>query len=47
MFVWSAIHGLATILETEAMAGLGIDDALQQAVTDHVLARVERGLGGC
>jgi hypothetical protein len=46
MFVWSTIHGLATILETEAMAGLGIDEALQQAVTEHVLARIDRGLGG-
>lgn len=46
MFVWSTIHGLASILETEAMAGLGIDEFLQQSVTDHVLARIESGLDG-
>jgi AcrR family transcriptional regulator len=46
MFVWSTIHGLASILETEAMAGLGIDEFLQQSVTDHVLARIDSGLAG-
>lgn len=45
MFVWSTIHGLATILHTDAMAGLGIDGALQRAVTDHVLSRIDRAIG--
>jgi AcrR family transcriptional regulator len=44
MFVWSTIHGLASILETEAMAGLGIDAAVQQTVTDHVLSRIDRAM---
>ncbi len=46
MFVWSTIHGLATILETEAMAGLGIDASLQQAVSTHVLQSIDRALAG-
>jgi AcrR family transcriptional regulator len=45
MFVWSTVHGLASILETEAMAGLGIDATLQRAVSEHVLSRIGRGLG--
>ncbi|HMQ92214.1 MAG TPA: TetR/AcrR family transcriptional regulator [Amaricoccus sp.] len=40
MFVWSTIHGLASIYETEAMAGLGIDGAVQRAVSEHVLQRI-------
>jgi AcrR family transcriptional regulator len=45
MFVWSTVHGLASILETEAMAGLGIDEPVQRAVSEHVLSRIGRGLG--
>lgn len=45
MFVWSTIHGLASILETEAMGGLGIDETVQRAVSAHVLGRIDRGLG--
>jgi AcrR family transcriptional regulator len=45
MFVWSTIHGLASILHTDAMAGLGIDAAVQRAVTDHVLGRIDRAIG--
>jgi AcrR family transcriptional regulator len=44
MFVWSTVHGLASILETEAMAGLGIDADLQRAVSEHVLSRIGRAL---
>jgi hypothetical protein len=44
MFVWSAIHGLASIHETEAMAGLGIAASVQQAVPDHVLRRIDDAL---
>lgn len=41
MFVWSTVHGLASIVETEAMGGLGIDGEAQQAVVAHVLARLQ------
>jgi AcrR family transcriptional regulator len=44
MFVWSTIHGLASILDTEAMAGLGIEPALQEQVERHVLGRIDRAL---
>lgn len=44
MFVWSTIHGLASIRETEAMGGLGIDDDTQARVIDHVLARIDSAL---
>jgi AcrR family transcriptional regulator len=44
MFVWSTIHGLASILETEAIGGLGIDASLQEQVDRHVLARIDNAL---
>jgi AcrR family transcriptional regulator len=44
MFVWSTIHGLASIFHTDGMAGLGIDETVQRAVGDHVLGRIERAL---
>lgn len=44
MFVWSAIHGIASIFQTDAMAGLGIDAGLQRAVSEHILVRVDRAV---
>jgi len=44
MFAWSTIHGLASILQTEAMGNLGIDADLQRAVSDHVLGRIDAAL---
>lgn len=44
MFVWSTIHGLASILQSEAMGNLGIDEELQRAVTGHVLDRIDAAL---
>jgi AcrR family transcriptional regulator len=44
MFVWSTIHGLASILDTDAMAGLGIEPALQEQVERHVLGRIDKAL---
>jgi AcrR family transcriptional regulator len=44
MFVWSTIHGLASILDTDAMAGLGIEPSLQEQVERHVLARIDGAL---
>lgn len=44
VFAWSAIRGLASIVETEAMARLDIDEAVQRTVSDHVLLRIERAL---
>lgn len=40
MFVWSTIHGLASILQTEAMGNLGIDGTVQRTVESHVLDRI-------
>lgn len=44
MFVWSSIHGFASILQTEAMGNLGVDDAVQAAVESHVLDRIDAAL---
>jgi AcrR family transcriptional regulator len=44
MFVWSTIHGLASILQTESMGKLGIDAAVQRMVSDHVLGRIDAAL---
>jgi AcrR family transcriptional regulator len=41
MLVWSTIHGLASILETDAICHKGIDTLTEQQVTDHVLGRIK------
>lgn len=46
MFVWSTIHGMASIFETDAMGGLGITPELQARVSEHVRARVRAALTG-
>ncbi len=44
IFVWSTIHGLASILQTEAMAELGLPEEVQGRVAEHVLARIDAAL---
>jgi AcrR family transcriptional regulator len=44
MFVWAAMHGIASIFETDAMSGLGVDAAVQARVAQHVLDRIDAAL---
>ena len=44
MFVWSAMHGLAGILQSDAMAHLGLDAQACKEVPAHVMAMVDRAL---
>jgi AcrR family transcriptional regulator len=44
MWVWSAIHGLASILEIEATARKGGGEFDSAAVTEHALARIKGSL---
>lgn len=47
MFVWSTLHGIATIRQTDAMTGLMLDPELQDGVTEFVLMRLDRALRAC
>ena len=44
MFIWATMHGLAGILQTDAMAHLGLDAEAQAAVPAQVMAMVDRAL---
>ncbi len=44
MFVWSTMHGLAGILQSDAMAHLGLDAHARTEVPAHVMALVDRAL---
>ena len=46
MFVWSTIHGIASIFETDAMGGLGVGPDVQAQVADHVRGRIRAALAG-
>lgn len=44
LFVWSAIHGLATITQTHVMQQLPLDHDSRHAAFQHVLERISRAL---
>jgi Transcriptional regulator len=44
MFVWSAMHGVAGVLQSGSMRYLGMDAAEQEAVVAHARALVTRAL---
>lgn len=44
MFVWSVVHGMATILQTAALHQLGLDDATLRAAMPHALESIGRAL---
>ena len=46
MFVWSAMHGLASILQSDAMEHLGLDGDARRAVPDDIMRMVDRALDG-
>lgn len=44
LFVWSAVHGVASILESAAIGTLGLSPAARAAVVPHALRRVGAAL---
>ena len=46
LFAWSAVHGLASILETRAGEQVGFDAAVLDAASMHLLRRIGEALGG-
>ena len=44
MFVWSSMHGLASILQSDAMVHLGLDDQARSQVPGYIMAMVDRAL---
>lgn len=44
MFVWSAMHGLASILQSDAMDSLGLPPAVLARTAQHVLGRISQAL---
>lgn len=44
LFVWSTIHGLASILQSDALTSLGLSEAERAAATEHCLARIGTGI---
>ena len=45
LFVWSAVHGVASILESAAIGTLGLSPAAHAAVVPHALRQVGAALG--
>jgi hypothetical protein len=46
MFVWSSMHGLAIILQSDAIVHLGLDTQTRGEVPAHAVAMVDRALEG-
>jgi len=44
LFVWSTMHGLASILASDALTGIGLPAGVVERTTDHVMSRIEVGL---
>jgi len=46
MFVWSTVHGMATLRQTEAQKGLCLEERTSEAMAAHALGLIGRALGG-
>jgi AcrR family transcriptional regulator len=44
LFVWSVVHGMASILQTPVMAQLGLPDAVVRGAIPHALERIGTAL---
>ncbi|MGR3436317.1 MAG: TetR/AcrR family transcriptional regulator [Shimia sp.] len=44
MFVWSVLHGFASISASDAASKFGMDEAARAALPEHVLARIGGGI---
>ncbi len=45
MFIWSTMHGLASLQQGDVMTHLGLSPATRQQVVAHVMQRIETGIG--
>jgi AcrR family transcriptional regulator len=45
MFVWSTLHGLASIMQSQAMCGLELHPKYQENAVEQVMDKVVAGLG--
>lgn len=45
LFVWSAVHGFATVMQTQALEKLAFSDEMVDAAAQHVLMRIGQALG--
>lgn len=45
LFVWSALHGLSTILRTNALDEIGLKESLLAEALPHTLMRIGKALG--
>lgn len=46
MFVWSTMHGIVSILQTQAATHLDLSEASREQMIAHVLGRIDTGLSG-
>ncbi len=44
LYVWSTVHGLASVLQTDAAKTLELDAEVSDALVQHVIARIGTGL---
>lgn len=45
MFIWSTMHGLASLQQGDVMTHLGLSPETRQQVVAHVMSRIETGIG--
>jgi hypothetical protein len=45
LFIWSTMHGLASILQSPALHTLGLPADVLGTATDHTLGRIGRAMG--
>lgn len=46
LFVWSAMHGIASVIESEAMARLEFTDTGQKEAVQHAMALIDKAVFG-
>ena len=46
LFVWSAIHGLAGVVDSEAMSYLDFDDTAAREAVQHAMSMIDRAVFG-
>ncbi len=44
LYVWSTMHGLASILQTSALSSLALSDTIMSSAVQHIMARMDLGL---
>ena len=46
MFIWSAMHGVVSVIESDAMRHLSFDEDKARAAVDHVMAQIDMAVFG-